>query len=115
MANLNSLEEQFYVLEEKEDISDRKAKISSKKTLTGKYYACLLHKEPLKCLLIVGVILGLIISVYFVVGGAISWWWIPLSIMFIGPIGLVFFALILPFIPYILYIILRITIEILLN
>ena len=111
MANLNSLEEQFYVLEEKEDNSDRKAKIKSKNTLTGKYYAFLLHKDPLKCLLILGGILGLTVSVYLMVGGAISWWWIPLSIMFIGPIGLVFFALILPFIPYILYGILIVVIE----
>jgi len=111
---VNSLEEQVYVFEEKEDISDsdRKAKIRSKNTLTGKYYAYLLHKEPLKTLLIVGVILGLFVSVYSVVGGGVAWWWIPVSIMFIGPIGLVFFALILPFIPYILYIILRIALEI---
>jgi len=115
VANLNALEEQLYVLEEKEDNSDRKAKIRSKNSLTGKYYAFLLHKDPLKCLLIVGGILGLIVSVYLMVGGAISWWWIPLSIMFIGPIGLVFFTLILPFIPYIVYIILRITIEIIAN
>ena len=108
---MNSLEEQFYVLEEKEDISDRKAKIRSKNSLTGKYYAGLLHKEPMECLLIAGGIIGLIASVYLTVGGVISWWWIPLSIMFFGPIGLVFFALILPFIPYILYIILRIIVE----
>ncbi|MHA1241470.1 MAG: hypothetical protein ACTSQU_11895 [Promethearchaeota archaeon] len=100
---MNSLEEQLYVVEKKEDILDRKAQIRSKKTLMGKYYAYLLHKEPLRGLLIVGAILGLIVSVYLMVGGALSWWWIPLSIMFIGPIGLVFFALILPFIPYILY------------
>jgi hypothetical protein len=45
------------------------------------------------------------------VGGGLSWWWIPLSIGFIGPIGLVFIALILPFIPYILYGILIIILE----
>ena len=112
---VNLIEEQFYVLEEKEDISDRKAKIRSKNTLTGKYYAYLLHKNPLKGLLIIGGILGFVVSFYFVVGGGTSWWWIPLSIMFIGPIGLVFFALILPFIPYIVYIILRIIIEIIAN
>ena len=105
------IEEQLYVVEEKEDISDRKAKIESKNTFMGKYYAYLLHKEPLKALLIAGAILGLIVSVYLMVGGGLSWWWIPLSIVFIGPIGLVFFALILPFIPYILYGILIIIIE----
>ena len=105
------IEEQLYVLEEKEDISDRKAEIKSKNTLMGKYYAYLLHKGPMKGLLIAGAILGLIVSVYLMVGGGLSWWWIPLSIVFIGPIGLVFFALILPFIPYILYGILIIIIE----
>ncbi|TET03224.1 MAG: hypothetical protein E3J90_02100 [Promethearchaeota archaeon] len=105
------IEEELYVLEEKEDISDRKAKIESKNTFMGKYYAYLLHKGPMKGLLIAGAILGLIVSVYLMVGGGFSWWWIPLSIMFIGPIGLVFFALILPFIPYILYGILIIIIE----
>ena len=85
------IEEQLYVLEEKEDISDRKAKIESKNTFMGKYYACLLHKGPMKGLLIAGAILGLIVSVYLLVGGVFSWWWIPLSIVFIGPIGLVFF------------------------
>ena len=105
------IEEQLYVLEEKEDISDRKAEIKSKNTLMGKYYAYLLHKGPMKGLLIAGAILGLIVSVYLLVGGVFSWWWIPLSIVFIGPIGLVFFALILPFIPYILYGILIIIVE----
>ena len=105
------IEEQLYVLEEKEDISDRKAEIKSKNTLMGKYYAYLLHKGPMKGLLIAGAILGFIVSVYLMVGGGLSWWWIPLSIVFIGPIGLVFFALILPFIPYILYGILIIIIE----
>jgi len=105
------IEEQLYVLEEKEDISDRKAEIKSKNTLMGKYYAYLLHKGPMKGLLIAGAILGLIISVYLMVGGGLSWWWIPLSIMFIGPIGLTFIALILPFIPYILYGILIVILE----
>ena len=105
------IEEQLYVLEEKEEISDRKAKIESKNSFMGKYYAYLLHKEPMKGLLISGAILGLIVSVYLMVGGGLSWWWIPLSIVFIGPIGLVFFALILPFIPYILYGILIIILE----
>jgi len=90
------IEEQLYVLEEKEEISDRKAKIESKNTFMGKYYAYLLHKGPMKGLLI---------------AGGLSWWWIPLSIGFIGPIGLVFIALILPFIPYILYGILIVILE----
>ena len=107
------IEEQLYVLEEKEDISDRKAKIESKNTFMGKYYAYLLHKGPLKALLIAGAILGFIVSIYLLVGGGLSWWWIPLSTMFIGPIGLVFFALILPFIPYILYGILIVILEML--
>lgn len=115
MANLDDLEQQFCVLEEKELISERKAKIRSKRTLTGKYYAALLHKEPIKCLLIIGAFLGCIISIYLVVENGIAWWWIPLSIMFIGPIGLVFFALILPFIPWIVYIVLRVLIEIAIN
>ncbi len=107
------IEEQLYVLEEKEDNSDRKAKIESKNTFMGKYYAYLLHKKPLKALLIAGAILGFIVSIYLMVGGGLSWWWIPLSTMFIGPIGLVFFALILPFIPYILYGILIVILEML--
>ena len=107
------IEEQLYVLEEKEDISDRKAKIESKNSFIGKYYAYLLHKGPMKALLIAGAILGFIVSIYLMVGGGLSWWWIPLSTMFIGPIGLVFFALILPFIPYILYGILIVILEML--
>ena len=105
------IEEQLYVVEEKDDISDRKAKIESKRTFMGKYYAHLLHKGPMEGLLIAGAILGLMVSVYLMFGGGISWWWIPLSILFIGPIGLVFFALIIPFIPYILYGILIIILE----
>ena len=107
------IEEQLYVLEEKEDISDRKAKIESKNSFIGKYYAYLLHKGPMKALLIAGAILGFIVSIYLMIGGGLSWWWIPLSTMFIGPIGLVFFALILPFIPYILYGILIVILEML--
>jgi len=112
VGNLNDLETQVYVLEEKEEISDNKAKVRSKKTLTGKYYAYLLRWEPLKCLLIIGGFLGLIISINSMVVRGVSWWWIPLSTIFIGPIGLVFFALILPFIPWIIYIIFRIIIEV---
>jgi len=112
VANLDDLEKQFYVLEEKEHISDRKAKVRNKRTLTGQYYAALLRKEPIKCLLIIGAILGGIISIDFMVERGVAWWWIPLSTLFIGPIGLVFFALILPFIPWIIYIIFRIIIEI---
>jgi hypothetical protein len=100
---VNLVEEQLYVFEEKEDLSDQKAKVKSKNSFIGKYYAYLLHKGPLKGVLIAGAILGLFISVYLMVGGGLSWWWIPLSIVFIGPIGLTFFALILPLIPYIAY------------
>lgn len=112
MADLENIEKQFYVLEEEEHISDRKAKVRSKKTLTGQYYASLLRKEVIKCLLIIGAILGCVISIYLMVESSVSWWWIPLSTLFIGPIGLVFFALILPFIPWILYIILRVLIAV---
>jgi hypothetical protein len=108
---VNVIEEKLYMLEEKEEISDRKALIESKNSFMGKYYAYLLHKGPMKGLLIAGAILGLFVSVYLMVGGGFSWWWIPLSIGFIGPIGLVFIALILPFIPYILYGILIIILE----
>ena len=111
MANVNSLEEELYVIEKKDFKSERKAEIKSKNSMIGKYYAYLLHKGPMKALLIVGAILGLIVSVYLMVGGGLSWWWIPLSIVFIGPIGAVLIALILPFIPYILYGILIIAIE----
>ena len=100
---VNLVEEQLYVFEEKEDISDQKVKVKSKNSFIGKYYAYLLRKEPLKGVLIAGAILGLFVSVYLMVGGGLSWWWIPLSIVFIGPIGLTFFALILPLIPYIAY------------
>jgi len=110
---VNVIEEELYVLEEKEVTLDRKAKVESKNTFMGKYYAYLLHKGPMKGLLIAGAILGLIVSIYLMVGGGLSWWWIPLSTMFIGPIGLVFFALILPFIPYILYGILIVILEML--
>jgi len=69
---------------------------------------------PIKWLLIIGGILGCIISVSIIsemCSGNIPywsqvWWWIPLSMFIIGPIGIVFFALILPFIPWILYVIL---------
>ena len=111
MANVNSLEEELYVIEKKDVKSERKAEIKSKNSMIGKYYAYLLHKGPMKALLIAGAILGLIVSVYLMVGGGLSWWWIPLSIVFIGPIGAVFIALILPFIPYILYGILIIALE----
>ncbi len=111
VVNVNSLEEELYVIEKKDVISERKAEIKSKNSMIGKYYAYLLHKGPLKALLIAGAILGFLVSIYLMVGGGLSWWWIPLSIVFIGPIGLVFLALILPFIPYILYGILLIIVE----
>lgn len=115
MGKLLDLEKQVIEIEEQEYISDVRAKARSKKTLTGKYYVYLLRKEPIKYLLIIGAILGCIISVYLTAGVRISWWWIPLSTFFIGPLGLVFFALILPFIPWIVYIILRVVFEIIVN
>ena len=78
---MNDFETQVYVLEEREDISDSKAKIRSKRTLTGKYYAYLLRWEPLKCLLIIGGLLGLIISINSMVVRGVSWWWIPVAVM----------------------------------
>jgi len=83
----------------------------TKRSLTGKYYQALLRKEPIKWLLIIGGIFGCIISAVLIsqmCGGNMTywfqnWWCLPLSTFIIGPIGLVFFALILPFIPWILY------------
>ena len=81
---------------------------STKHTLTGQYYEALLHYNPLICLLIIGSILGFVISITMISETWGGWWWIPLSTFFIGPIGLVFIALILPFIPWIIYIVLSI-------
>jgi len=83
-----------------------------KKSLTGRYYQSLLRKNPMIWLLIIGGILGCIISIsliFEICSGNLAcwsqkWWWIPLSTLIIGPIGLVFIALILPFLPWILYI-----------
>ena len=83
-----------------------------KKSLTGQYYQSLLRKNPLICLLIIGGILGCILStllIFEICSGNLAcwsqnWWWIPLSTLIIGPIGMVFIALILPFLPWILYI-----------
>ena len=108
VAKLVDLEQQVLEFEEKKYESDAKAKIKSKKTSMGKYYAFFLRYEPIKCLLIIGAILGGIVSIYFTIEGGLSPVWIPLSIMFIGPIGLVVFILILPFLVIILYVTLRI-------
>jgi hypothetical protein len=82
-------------------------------SLTGKYYKNLFRKNPIIYLAIVGSILGGAISIYQLVitGGWYSWWWIPLSIIFIGPAVVILFAIILPSIPWIIYIIFRILIE----
>lgn len=89
----------------------RKEKKSTKKTLTGQYYDALLHKNPLVCLLIIGGFLGCVLSISMISGRWDGWWWIPLSTFFLGPIGLVSIALILPFIPWIIYIVLLIIAE----
>jgi hypothetical protein len=82
-------------------------------SLTGKYYENLFRKNPIIYLAIFGSILGGAISIYqyIIIGSWSSWWWIPLSILFIGPVGVILFAIILPFIPWIIYIIFRILIE----
>ena len=82
-------------------------------SLTGQYYGYLFRKNPIIILAIVGSILGGAISIYqlIITGSWYSWWWIPLSVLFIGPVGVIFFAIILPFIPWIIYIIFRILIE----
>ncbi len=99
-----------------EEESVKKEKfVSTKKTLTGKYYEYLLRSDPILTLLIVGAILGGVFSISIVYGSWDLWVWIPLSIIFIGPIGLVIVALILPFTPWILYIALRVFIEIVAN
>jgi len=84
---------------------------TQKNTLTGQYYQALLRKNPMIWLLIIGGILGCYFSVSIIsemCGGNLGlwfqkWWWIPLSTVIIGPIAIVFFALIIPLIPYILY------------
>ena len=80
---------------------------------TGKYYENLFRKNPIIYLAIIGSILGGAISIYqlIITGSWYSWWWIPLSVLFIGPVGVIFFAIILPIIPWIIYIIFRILIE----
>jgi hypothetical protein len=99
-----------------ENESSKKEKfVSTKKTLTGKYYEHLLRANPIITLLIIGAILGGIFSVSVIYSRWDLWFWIPLSIVFIGPIGLVLVALILPFLPWILYIALRVFFEILAN
>jgi len=91
-----------------------------KKSLTGKYFEFLLRKNPMICLLIIGGILGCIFSIsiiFNICSGNLAcwsqkWWWIPLSTVIIGPLGLIFVALILPFTPWILYITLYVIIHI---
>ena len=87
-------------------------------SLTGKYYKNLFRKNPIIYLAIIGSIMGGAISIYqfvnisMITGSWTSWWWIPLSILFIGPAGTICFAIILPFIPWIVYIIFRVLLEI---
>ena len=107
----NSLRENLY--------NSEKGKYK-KKSLTGRYYQSLLRKNPMIYLLIIGGILGCIFSIsliFEICSGNLAcwsqkWWWIPLSTLIIGPIGLVFIALILPFLPWILYIALYVIIHI---
>ena len=98
--------------ETKKEISHAPIKIRKKRrTLTGQYFQALLQKNPIICLLILGGIIGCFYSVSTIsqmCNGSIAcwfqkWWWIPLSTIIIGPLGLVFIALILPFIPWIIY------------
>ena len=44
--------------ENQSDITLEKKKVSTKRTLTGKYYEHLFQKNPIICLLIIGSILG---------------------------------------------------------
>ncbi|KKM17799.1 hypothetical protein LCGC14_1672120 [marine sediment metagenome] len=96
--------------ETKKEISHAPIKIRKKRrTLTGQYYQALLHKNPMICLLVIGGFIGCFYSVFTISNGSMvylsqNWWWIPLSTIIIGPFGLVFLALILPFIPWIIYI-----------
>ena len=114
---MNEITQQEYIVEDiAETESLKKEKfVSTKKTLTGKYYEYLLRKDPIITLLIIGAILGGVFSISVIYGRWDLWLWIPLSIFFIGPFDLVFIALILPFIPWILYFALRIFFEILAN
>ncbi|MFW9819902.1 MAG: hypothetical protein ACFFE5_09855 [Candidatus Thorarchaeota archaeon] len=116
---MNEIIEQELILKEETETEEECIKkekyVSTKKTLTGKYYEYLLRSEPILTLLIIGAILGGIFSFSFIYGSWDLWFWIPLTIVFIGPVGLVFLALILPFIPWILYIALRVFLEILAN
>jgi hypothetical protein len=106
----------YNITPEEASVEVKKEKfVSTKKTLTGKYYEHLLRSDPIITLLIIGAVLGGLFSFAFVYGSWNLWYWIPLSIVFLGPIGLVFGALILPFVPWILYFALRIFIEILAN
>ncbi len=108
-------DENFYNFTTEEQSLKKEKFVSTKKTLTGKYYDHLLRYDPLITLLIIGAILGGVFSISIIYGTWDLWLWIPLSILFIGPIGLVFVALILPFLPWILYIALRVFFEILAN
>jgi len=101
--------------ENQTDITLEKKKVSTKRTLTGKYYSHLFRKNPIICLLIIGSILGCALSIYYIAGRWDLWWWIPLSTLFLGPIGMVLIAIILPFTPWIVYIILRVIFEIIAN
>lgn len=88
--------------------------LETKKTWIGKYYGLLLRRKTLIWLLIIGACLGCIISITVIsriCSGSIgcwnyNWWYITLSTLVFGPFGLVIVALILPVIPYVVYIIL---------
>lgn len=101
--------------ENQSDITLSRKRVSTKRTLTGKYYEHLFQKNPIICLLIIGSILGCALSIYYLSGRWDLWWWIPLSTLILGPIGMVVIALILPFTPWIVYIILRVIFEIIAN
>ena len=105
-------DDSFYNFTTEEESVKKEKFISTKKTLTGKYYEHLLRYDPIITLLIIGAFLGGLFSISIVYGSWGLWYWIPLSIIFIGPIGLLIFALILPFLPWILYIALRVIIEV---
>ncbi len=127
MANISDSKNQISILVDDLEINERfnkygqeeetlfslekRKRVCTKKSLIGKYYWYLLHKEPLIFLLILGGVIGCILSISIVSERWYLWWWIPLSTLVIGPIGLVIFVLILPFIPVIIYIMLRIIIE----
>lgn len=72
----------------------------------GGYYKGLFRKDTMIYLLVIGGIIGCIVSIYFVSQGGVAgwaqlWWWIPASTIFLGPVGLVILAIIAPILGYI--------------